>query len=84
MRTFEKLRWRCRRGVVELDILLLRYLETRYLPADEDERNRFADLLNWEDDELMAVLLGGKSAALPDYDALISKIRHGADRPALP
>ncbi|MGR8953379.1 MAG: FAD assembly factor SdhE, partial [Gammaproteobacteria bacterium] len=53
MRAYEKLKWRCRRGVVELDILLLRYLENRYLGTERDEQDRFADLLSWEDDELL-------------------------------
>jgi antitoxin CptB len=75
MRSFEKLKWRCRRGVVELDILLLRYLETHYLLADQDEQSRFADLLEWEDDALLAVLVGGKTPELQGFDALICKIR---------
>jgi antitoxin CptB len=76
MRSYEKLKWQCRRGVVELDILLLRYLETCYLSADEDEKSRFADLLTWEDDELLAVLVGGKSPELQGFDSLIGKIRN--------
>ncbi|MBL1264198.1 succinate dehydrogenase assembly factor 2 [Candidatus Methylomicrobium oryzae] len=76
MRSFEKLKWRCRRGVVELDILLLHYLETHYLLADEDEQNRFADLLEWEDDELLAVLVGGKKSVVSGFAALVGKIRN--------
>ncbi|MGR8942106.1 MAG: FAD assembly factor SdhE [Gammaproteobacteria bacterium] len=75
MRAYEKLKWRCRRGVVELDILLLRYLENRYLGTERDEQDRFADLLSWEDDELLAVLLGGKAPEDHRFDALIASIR---------
>jgi antitoxin CptB len=75
MRTFEKLKWRCRRGVVELDILLLHYLETCYLQADGDEQARFADLLAWEDDELLAILVGGKVLETCGNGVLIEKIR---------
>lgn len=78
MRACEKLKWRCRRGVVELDILLLRYLENRYLAAERDEQARFADLLTWEDDELLAVLIGGKAPEVQGYDALIVRIRNAS------
>jgi antitoxin CptB len=78
MRSFGQLKWRCRRGVVELDILLRRYLETHYLLADQDERDRFAGLLEWEDDELQAVLVGGEAPAISGFNALIDKIRRVA------
>jgi antitoxin CptB len=76
MRSFEKLKWQCRRGVVELDILLLNYLENGYLQAEIDEQARFADLLTWEDDELLAVLLGEKSPEIQGFDTLVGKIRN--------
>jgi antitoxin CptB len=75
MRSFEKLKWQCRRGVVELDILLLHYLENGYLQAGGDEQVRFTDLLTWEDNELAAVLLGGKTPEIQGFEALIGKIR---------
>jgi antitoxin CptB len=39
-----KLRWQCRRGTRELDLLLNRYLDTRYSLADEKEKARFVEL----------------------------------------
>jgi antitoxin CptB len=75
MRSYEKLKWRCRRGVVELDILLLHYLENDYLQANDDEKTHFAEMLAWEDDELLRVLVGGKVPETQGFDALIDKIR---------
>jgi len=57
-----RLRWQCRRGTKELDFLLSRYLETGYLAADQEERDLFADLLGFEDDELSAVLMAEMEA----------------------
>ncbi|MGJ0485316.1 MAG: succinate dehydrogenase assembly factor 2 [Methylomicrobium sp.] len=74
MRSLEKLKWQCRRGVVELDILLLNYLETSYPLAENDEKSLFADLLTWEDDELLAVFLGSKAPEAQGFDILIGKI----------
>ncbi|NOT11174.1 MAG: succinate dehydrogenase assembly factor 2 [Methylococcaceae bacterium] len=52
-----KLKWRCRRGVLELDIVLERYLTTDYLTATDQERASFIDLLDLEDNELLEVML---------------------------
>jgi antitoxin CptB len=49
-----KLRWQCRRGSKELDLLLIHYLETRYPVADEAEKARFTEMLKLDDLELMA------------------------------
>jgi antitoxin CptB len=49
-----KLRWQCRRGTRELDLLLNNYLETRYPFADEEEKARFVEMLKLDDSDLMA------------------------------
>jgi len=48
-----KLRWRCRRGVRELDILLLDYLEHVYPQSDANSQQAFADLLELDNAELL-------------------------------
>ena len=40
-----KLRWRCRRGMKELDLLTLGYLEAYYPTASTEEQQAFAALL---------------------------------------
>lgn len=67
-----RLRWRCRRGVLELDLLLLRYLEHGYERAAPAERQAFRQLLEMEDLELQSWLLGD---LLPADDALAAVIR---------
>jgi len=52
-----KLKWQCRRGMKELDLLLENYLATQYLSADAAEKARFIELLQLEDDELLAALV---------------------------
>jgi antitoxin CptB len=48
-----KLRWQCRRGTKELDLMLLDYLETRYPTASVEEKAHFVELLKLDDAELM-------------------------------
>ena len=53
-----RLRWRCRRGMRELDQLMVRYLDVRWALADETERGLFLRLLDSEDDKLWAWFMG--------------------------
>lgn len=53
-----RLRWRCRRGMKELDVLLERYLENDFPGADDQEREAFEALLDCQDPELMAFFTG--------------------------
>ena len=53
-----RLRWRCRRGIRELDQLMLRYLDGRWPAADEAERAEFLRLLDTEDDKLWRWFMG--------------------------
>ena len=75
MQQLTKLRWQCRRGTKELDFLLLRYLDSRYALADADEQALFVELLTFEDDELIAVLLGDLDVEAAGMMALVGKIR---------
>jgi antitoxin CptB len=53
MDELSKLRWQCRRGTRELDLLLEHYLNTRYPLAEEQEKARFVEMLNLDDSELL-------------------------------
>jgi len=75
MNRLARLRWQCRRGTKELDLLLQRYLETGYLPADGEEKALFIKLLELEDDELLAVLMGDLEVEAGELKLLVEKIR---------
>ena len=53
-----RLRWRCRRGMRELDILLTRYLDQRYGSAPTEEQDAFRGLLEIQDPVIYAYCLG--------------------------
>lgn len=75
MREEKALRWRCRRGLKELDELLLRYLQHVYPNAAAAEQARFAALLDWPDERLTACLLGRRAASEAAERALLETIR---------
>ena len=54
------LRWRCRRGMKELDILLTRYLDERYGTAPPEEQDAFRGLLEAQDPLIYAYCLGSE------------------------
>ena len=78
----ERLRWRCRRGVKELDLVLERYLSERWGAASEPERAAFCRLLDCEDPELADLLWGGAPPGSPAVAALIERLRAGTGESA--
>jgi antitoxin CptB len=76
---FRRLRWRCRRGMRELDQLFGRYLDREWKQASEAERGVFLQLLDCEDDKLWRWFMGYEQC--PD-DALASLIQRIRQLPA--
>jgi len=71
----EKLRWLCRRGSLELDMMLSRYLDHEYSEAGYDEQRLFQALLNFSDGELLMYLMGEQLPEEKGMEALVKKIR---------
>lgn len=71
---YAKLHWQCRRGTKELDFLLLRYLDIKYVLADKEEQSCFIELLALEDDVLLGLLLSDVTVESLAMQALIGKI----------
>jgi len=68
-----KLRWRCRRGMKELDVLLARYVDERFCSASSAEREAFTRLLETQDAVLYAYCLGSERPP-PEFATLIERI----------
>ena len=67
-----RLRWRCRRGMKELDVLLTRYVNERLDSASGAERAIFDELLAAPDPVLYAYLLGQENPP-EEWRALIAR-----------
>jgi antitoxin CptB len=70
----KRLRWRCRRGMRELDQLMLRYLDHRWALAEDKERGVFLRLLDSEDDKLWQWCMGRERPEDPELRALVQRI----------
>ena len=70
-----RLRWQCRRGMLELDLLLRRFVDTGYIGLDGAEHKAFARLLDYPDDTLLELLMGRMTSTEGEITRVIEKIR---------
>ncbi|KAF1693350.1 hypothetical protein CSC62_13230 [Pseudoxanthomonas jiangsuensis] len=70
-----RIRWRCRRGMRELDQLFERWLAQAYPTASEPEHRVFLRLLDCEDDRLWRWFMGYEACPDAELSALIDRIR---------
>ena len=77
MKELERMRWRCRRGMLELDIVLGRFMERHYAALDAAQRAAFDALLDMPDTALWDIITGKASSAQPDtaQNALLQLLR---------
>jgi very-short-patch-repair endonuclease/succinate dehydrogenase flavin-adding protein (antitoxin of CptAB toxin-antitoxin module) len=71
----ERVRWRSRRGLLELDIVLGRFVEAHYAQLDENEKKAFEVLLDMPDNPLWDMIAGRGEATQGEQQALLEKIR---------
>lgn len=70
----ERLQWRCRRGLLELDLLLKQFLERHYAGLTDREHAALARLLDLPDPELLDYCFGVSRPDDPELQALVHKI----------
>lgn len=74
-----RLRWRSRRGLLENDLILTRFLDAHETELSDDEVDALTRLLELPDNDLMGLLLGRDEAEeqlnLPHVMALLKRLR---------
>ena len=60
MRELERARWRCRRGLLELDIVLQRFMDQHYAQLDAAQLQQFDSLLDLPDNDLWEMITARK------------------------
>ncbi len=71
-----KVLWRCRRGMLELDMMLQRFCETVYSTLSPEKQQLFEDLLEEQDQDLQRWLTGGQACDKPRFQDMLLVIRH--------
>ncbi len=72
---YSKLRWHCRRGVKELDIVFCEFLENHYPFADKEIQDGFKELLQIEDPTLLSLLMNYQTTDNELHNRIIIKLR---------
>lgn len=80
-RELERLRWRCRRGMLELDLILARFLERCGGRLDAEQRRSFGELLERPDGELLDWALGRSEPAEAHLRAAVRLLRERGGAP---
>jgi len=75
MNDLKRMRWRARRGLLELDIVLGRFIEAHYAQLDEAGRQAFEALLDMPDNPLWDMISGRLEAPPGGQQVLMEKIR---------
>jgi antitoxin CptB len=74
-----RLRWRARRGLLENDLIVTRFLDAHEENLTDEEVDAFSRLLELSDNELMDLLLARKEPMgevdLPHVHALLARLR---------
>ena len=76
-----RLRWACRRGMLELDLILEPFVEKFYETLEEADQLRFEVLLESEDQSLFMWLMKRQSPDSPDMQRIVQIIHES--RPQL-
>lgn len=70
-----QLRWRCRRGMLELDLLLNTFLDKEYASLTIQQSELFETLLDYPDQVLFDLLMDKMQASDDGIAKLIERIR---------
>ena len=75
MRNLERVCWRARRGLLELDIVLGCFIDSTYSKLSEQEKLVFEELLDMPDNSLWDMIAGRTEATQQDHQLVLEKIR---------
>ena len=74
---WQRLRWQCRRGMLELDVLLVPFVREVYPHLDAEDRERYRKLLESEDQDMFGWFMQRNE---PEDDDLKRMVRMILDR----
>ena len=75
MAELDKIRWHCRRGMLELDLILEKFNRQHLTNLDAEQLERFKELLAFSDHDLLDLVMG--RATCPDrrHDDILQLLR---------
>lgn len=71
----DRIRWQCRRGLLELDLILEKFNRQHLDSLDAEQLGRFVELLEFSDNDLLDLLTGRAALREQRYDAILQLLR---------
>jgi antitoxin CptB len=73
---YERLRWRSiRRGLLEVDLALSRFLDTQFDLLSDEQQQAFAELADFDDLELWHLISGQTECDIPHLAPIVAMLR---------
>jgi antitoxin CptB len=67
--------WRCRRGLLELDLVLSRFIESCFDRLTSDQRSALTRLLDLPDNDLLDMIMGRADTNDPGCAEIVRMLR---------
>jgi succinate dehydrogenase flavin-adding protein (antitoxin of CptAB toxin-antitoxin module) len=71
----DRIRWHCRRGLLELDLVLARFLDRHFAGLSPSEEEAFKALLEYPDNDLWDLVAGRTEAGPGDQATVLALLR---------
>lgn len=71
----DRVRWQCRRGMLEVDLLLNRFLDRGYGRLSDEDKRCFGALLEYPDQILLEWLMGRERPVDPQLAHVVDRVR---------
>lgn len=74
--TTRRMLWRCRRGLLELDIVLQRFIETSHEQLDQQQLTALEELLDYPDNDLWDLVTARTETTNASQHAMLTMLRN--------
>jgi antitoxin CptB len=71
-RALDRLKWKCRRGLLELDLVLQGFLEGK---LQEKDMECLSELLDLPDNDLWDIVSGRSDGFEPKFNGIVARLR---------
>ncbi len=71
----DRIKWHCRRGLLELDLVLERFVQRHLDSLDAGQTEVFKELLAYEDNDLLDMVMGRADPVNTQLNAVLDLMR---------
>ena len=75
MSELDKIRWHCRRGLLELDLVLEKFNERHLSALNSGQLDRYRELLAFQDNDLLDLVMGRATSPDRRHDEILQLLR---------